>query len=521
MAENRIPLNIAGLSLVITTDEDESYVKDISEEINEDIKGVLEANPGASVTSAGLLCALDYLDECKKATKSANSLRSQIKDYLADAANAKMMFDDERKRTSELDAELQALRSHLTRLASDADTSGALERLKAELSDSAAELSRVRKQAAEQAAQGKTLAEKASAMSDYISSQDREIERLNLAAAEKDKKLAAAAEQLSVLAEQLKKSDERLKDLQSEADRLAGENDALRADCADKDDIIDKLKAVALDKIAAMKNAASAEAAKAPFDAAGEAQPTRPDGADDKKGGEAPSTAPEGAGQRQTLPAQDGAPAAQPETRADDPFPGMKIEQSDLTLGFEGSASSMDAPLEEIPLPDSHLQKLEERVQRAEDDLSRPDADYVFKDDISDILDTREPLDENNLPLDDGFGTPAPGPADAAPRNEGARQPRDGEGHDAGGLGGSRFNETFAPREEKREEKRGLFGRHGRRRDEGRDTPDDSFGGHDDDSAFSQGGDLLMRDPVNLEDIIENLDDEDDMPNLSWIKDIR
>ncbi len=34
------------------------------------------------------------------------------------------------------------------------------------------------------------------------------------------------------------------------------------------------------------------------------------------------------------------------------------------------------------------------------------------------------------------------------------------------------------------------------------------------------GGDLLMREPVNLEDIIETLDDEDDMPNLSWIKDI-
>lgn len=533
MAENKIPLNIAGLSLVITTDEDEGYVKDISEEINADISAILEANPGASITSAGLLCALDYLDNCKKATKSANSLRSQIKDYLADAANAKMMFDEERKRTGELDSELQALRSHLTRLASDADTSGALERLKSELSDSSAELTRVRKQAAQSAAQGKALAEKASAMSDYISSQDREIERLNLALAEQDKKLAASQEEASLLTEQLKHRDERLNELQLEADRLASENDALRADCADKDDIIDKLKAVALDKIAAMKNSAETKAkeADAPFEAApsdssghegGARQadepalkPTAADGgpyrAQEQGEADSPKSRAEAAGDPSPT---DGAPPA------DDPFSGMKIEPADLTLGFEGSASSMDVPLEEIPLPESHLQKLEEQVQRAEEELASPGPEYVFDDDITDIMDTREPLSENPQDEPDNRTQPRVHVSErdfAQPESDRVPGTRRGRA-DVRDFGDSDFTEAFAPKGDKKAEKRGMFTKRGRAKSGAADRGDGS-----DDAPIKRapdGGDLLMREPVNLEDIIETLDDEDDMPNLSWIKDI-
>ena len=45
------------------------------------------------VTKAAVFCAMDYLDEYNKSTGSAENMRSQIQDYIADAARAKLAED--------------------------------------------------------------------------------------------------------------------------------------------------------------------------------------------------------------------------------------------------------------------------------------------------------------------------------------------------------------------------------------------------------------------------------------------
>ena len=91
---NKISLNIAGFNLIINTQEDEAQVRKLNDILNEDLKQILTQNPSASITNAALLCALDYLDRYDKATHSANNMRDQIKDYMADASNAKLQYDE-------------------------------------------------------------------------------------------------------------------------------------------------------------------------------------------------------------------------------------------------------------------------------------------------------------------------------------------------------------------------------------------------------------------------------------------
>ena len=59
---------------------------------------------------------MDYLDEYKKSTGSAENMRSQIQDYIADAARAKLAEDKARTENETLRRENDALREQLARL---------------------------------------------------------------------------------------------------------------------------------------------------------------------------------------------------------------------------------------------------------------------------------------------------------------------------------------------------------------------------------------------------------------------
>ena len=174
---NKITLSIAGFNLIINTTEDEEHVRKLNATLNEDLSQILKANPSASVTNAALLCSLDYLDRYDKATLSANNLRTQIKDYLSEAANVKLMYDDEVKKNANLSKEIQTLRSHVTKLATEgANGTANEENLRKELETAKGDAEIIRRQLKEQLEQNRSLIERASKMSE---TKDNEIQRLN------------------------------------------------------------------------------------------------------------------------------------------------------------------------------------------------------------------------------------------------------------------------------------------------------------------------------------------------------
>ena len=111
---NKVRVTIAGAPYAIATTDSEKYIASLAKRLDEDITKLLDTNENLSVTKAAVFCAMDYLDEYKKSTGSAENMRSQ--DYIADAARAKLAEDKVKAENETLRRENDALREQLARL---------------------------------------------------------------------------------------------------------------------------------------------------------------------------------------------------------------------------------------------------------------------------------------------------------------------------------------------------------------------------------------------------------------------
>lgn len=107
----KLRLMIAGSEYVISTDDDPDYVTGLAAKIDERIKQIMSSSSRASVTQAAILVALEYADEASKGAESAVNLRSQIQEYLEDAARAKTDAEISKREAERLAKELSALRA--------------------------------------------------------------------------------------------------------------------------------------------------------------------------------------------------------------------------------------------------------------------------------------------------------------------------------------------------------------------------------------------------------------------------
>ena len=112
---NKVRVNIAGTPYAIATTDSEKYILGLAKKLDEDIAKLLDTNDNLSVTKAAVFCAMDYLDEYRKSTGSAENMRSQIQDYIADAARAKLAEDKALAENAVLRREAAALREQLAK----------------------------------------------------------------------------------------------------------------------------------------------------------------------------------------------------------------------------------------------------------------------------------------------------------------------------------------------------------------------------------------------------------------------
>ncbi len=116
MIKNKVKLLIGGAEYAIITEDDINYVTELGAELDEALKKTMQDNPRISTTQAAILLALEYADNFKKANISADNLRSQIKDYLDDAASAKSKADWARHEAENAKRELEASKLEIDRL---------------------------------------------------------------------------------------------------------------------------------------------------------------------------------------------------------------------------------------------------------------------------------------------------------------------------------------------------------------------------------------------------------------------
>lgn len=121
MAANKVKLTIVGSDYSILAEDDPRYVQLLGKELDAKMAGIMKVNNRLSVTQAAVLAALDYADESKKATSTADRLREQIKDYLDDASAAKSKADLARHDSEKSKKEVELLKAENDRLRRELD----------------------------------------------------------------------------------------------------------------------------------------------------------------------------------------------------------------------------------------------------------------------------------------------------------------------------------------------------------------------------------------------------------------
>lgn len=83
---NRVKIEILGAEYTIATPEEEEYVRRLAREIDAQVSQLLDSDSKLSPNAALILTALSYADSFYKSEQSADHMRSQLSDYLEDAA---------------------------------------------------------------------------------------------------------------------------------------------------------------------------------------------------------------------------------------------------------------------------------------------------------------------------------------------------------------------------------------------------------------------------------------------------
>ncbi|MBR5234546.1 MAG: cell division protein ZapA [Clostridia bacterium] len=89
----KIKITVAGVPYMIATDNDEEYALSLADEINAEIEDIMSASVGIAPSQATVLALLNYADTTRKAKEECETMKFQLKEYLADAAQAKSERD--------------------------------------------------------------------------------------------------------------------------------------------------------------------------------------------------------------------------------------------------------------------------------------------------------------------------------------------------------------------------------------------------------------------------------------------
>lgn len=107
--KNEVTVKIYNREYRLVTDETREYTDKLAGGLNKKMADLLKAKPSLSLQDAAALIALECYDELVKARQNVENIRSQIKDYVDDAGEAREQADDAQK-------ELRALRDKVAQL---------------------------------------------------------------------------------------------------------------------------------------------------------------------------------------------------------------------------------------------------------------------------------------------------------------------------------------------------------------------------------------------------------------------
>ena len=110
---NRIKVTICGKEYSLKTAENASYVLNLAAELEKKINDMVDSGNGISIQTAAILIALSAMDDARKANESVDNIRTQIKQYVDEAAKAMLERDEAIKDKESLKSKLSGLENDL------------------------------------------------------------------------------------------------------------------------------------------------------------------------------------------------------------------------------------------------------------------------------------------------------------------------------------------------------------------------------------------------------------------------
>lgn len=107
---NKIRITVGGIDYIISSSDDETYVRRVGEEVNAKLDSLARNNPYLSTTMAAVLAALEYCDTAKKANEHFEQVKTELKSISEELACARLEIDSARREIERLNRENKQLR---------------------------------------------------------------------------------------------------------------------------------------------------------------------------------------------------------------------------------------------------------------------------------------------------------------------------------------------------------------------------------------------------------------------------
>ena len=107
---NKFRISVGGIDYVIASEDEETYVRRIGDELNAKLDSLARQNPYLSTTMVAVLAALDYCDNAKKANMQCEEVKISLKNTAEELACARLGIDGARREIERLNRENRQLR---------------------------------------------------------------------------------------------------------------------------------------------------------------------------------------------------------------------------------------------------------------------------------------------------------------------------------------------------------------------------------------------------------------------------
>ncbi len=109
----KVKVKIIGREYLLGTENTRDYTLKLAEELDGKMNRMLSESQTLSGIDVAILCALDAMDDAKKAAENADNIRSQLGEYMNSADRAHSSVESSKKEIAVLKKRIEELEDRL------------------------------------------------------------------------------------------------------------------------------------------------------------------------------------------------------------------------------------------------------------------------------------------------------------------------------------------------------------------------------------------------------------------------